>query len=203
MSIPNPFSNSTSAFRVGAVAGATNDEEFATSPHLRRQSTGSFTAGSDSIKALATISEMLRTYNILIEANTNSIKDNILQQDTNFAAMRSAIESVINAINGISERTLNLEETARENSKMLTTINNSVLARNSAMGDNRMEQFQLKVDEQTREIAYLKYCAESSSESMTIIEGRLGNLESRVSNIERLLMKPKKRQHNDVAAKMA
>ena len=205
MSATNPFSNNRNAsFRGLLVAGAGNDEEDpTTSSLLRRQSTGSFTTGSDGIKALSIISEMLGTYNNMIEANTNSIKDNALQQDTNFAAMRTAIESVIDAINGISERTLNLEETARENSKTLATIRDRVLAGNDPVVYNQMEQVQRKVDEHLRQISYLKDCAESSSESMSIIEGRLGNLESRVTNIERLLMKPKRHQQNDVAAKMA
>jgi predicted nucleic acid-binding Zn-ribbon protein len=186
------------------VAEATNDNDgdgSTTSSYLRRQSTGSFTAGSDSVKALTIISDMLETYNKMIEANTNSIKENATNQDANFAAMRSALESVIDAINGISQRALSLEDAARENADKLATISDDIAARNDLTVHARLVEFQRSLEENTGSIVELKERANASSESMCIIECRLSNLESRVSNIERLMMGGKKQNQN--AAKMA
>jgi hypothetical protein len=186
------------------VAEATNDNDgdgSTTSSYLRRQSTGSFTAGSDSVKALTIISDMLETYNKMIEANTNSIKENATNQDANFAAMRSALESVIDAINGISQRALSLEDAARENADKLATISDDIAARNDSTVHARLVEFQRSLEENTGGIVELKERADASSESMCIIECRLSNLEGRVSNIERLMMGGKKQNQN--AAKMA
>jgi predicted nucleic acid-binding Zn-ribbon protein len=203
MNVPNKSQDSNLP-NFSLVAEATNDNDgdgSTTSSYLRRQSTGSFTAGSDSVKALTIISDMLETYNKMIEANTNSIKENATNQDANFAAMRSALESVIDAINGISQRALSLEDAARENADKLATISDDIAARNDLTVHARLVEFQRSLEENTGSIVELKERANASSESMCIIECRLSNLESRVSNIERLMMGGKKQNQN--AAKMA
>jgi predicted nucleic acid-binding Zn-ribbon protein len=201
---PNPFKINETAAHILPASGVKSDDENSTaSSYMRRQSSGSFTAGSDSVKALTIISEMLETYNSMIEANTNSIKENAALQETNFTAMRSALESVIDAINGISQRSLNLEDTSRKNAEKLSSISDELIERSTPFLHKRLDEYQSRIEANERDIVYLKDCVESSSESVQIIEGRLGNLEGRVSNIERLLMKHKKRNQNDVTAKTA
>jgi hypothetical protein len=180
-----------------------NEENSTTSSYLRRQSSGSFTAGSDSAKALTIISEMLERYNNMIETNTKSIEENASVQLTNFFALQTSLESVIDAINHISQRAAGLEETAQKNAEMLAAISNELVAQSNPIVHNRLDEITQRIEETERDIVYLKDCAVSSSESIQIIEGRLGHLEGRVSNIERLLTRHKNRHQNDVAAKMA
>jgi hypothetical protein len=180
-----------------------DEENSTTSSYLRMQSSGSFTAGSNSVKALAIISEMLERYNNMIETNTKSIEENAAVQLTNLFALQTSLESVIDAINHISQRAASLEETAQKNAEKLGIISNELVAQSNPIVHNRFDEITQRVEETERDIVYLKNYAKSSSESIQIIEGRLGHLEGRVSNIERLLMRHKNRHQNDVAAKMA
>ena len=204
MDFPDPSkpTNSTDDHEQVATGGKV-DRECQISPSLRRQSTGSLTANSETSKALSIISEMLEGYNNMIESNTNSINQNATLQNANYGAMRSVLDSIINAINGMSQRASKLEEAAKANAEILTSISDVILGGEVSTLRSRLDQFQLKVEENARDIAYLKDCVESSSESMNIIESRLGSIEGRVSNIERLLMKHKNQQKNHVSAKMA
>ncbi|KAL3782776.1 hypothetical protein HJC23_003097 [Cyclotella cryptica] len=182
----------------------TNNEQVDATSIYRRQSTGSFTAhtsGNDTANALALISDMLATYNDMIEKNTNTIKENAAIQDANFAALRSTLESIIDAVNGITLRALNLENAARNNTETLAALNDGMTAGTNMAGHGRFDDFQRQVAKLERDISEIKDSDESTSESIDIIERRLGSLESRLSKIERLLMKYRK--HNDVAAKMA
>jgi chromosome segregation ATPase len=199
-----PLVNNASPVINPTIKEANADEENSTtSSYMRRQSSGSFTAGSDSVKALTIIAEMLDTYNNMIETNTKSIQENAAVQKTNFFAMQTSLESVIDAINHISQRAASLETTAQKNAENLSAISDELVAQSNPIVHNRMDEIKQKIDETERDIVFLKNCVESSSESIQIIEGRLGHLEGRVSNIERLLTKHKKQHQNDVVAKMA
>lgn len=173
-------------------AEATNDDNGSTtSSYLRRQSTG--TTDSESVKLLTIITDMLEAYNKMIEAHTNSIEENAANQDTNFAAMRLALESVIEVINGILQRALSLKNAARKNADKLATISNDIATQNDLTVDARLVEFQCSLEEN---ISSIKERADASSESMCIIECHPSNLEDRVSNIERLVMSGKKQNQN-------
>ena len=204
MDFPDPSKHiSPTDNREAIGTGGNLDGEGRTFSSLRRQSTSSLTANSDASKALSIITEMLEGYTNMIESNTNSINQNAVLQNANYGAMRSVLDSIIDAVNGISQRASILEDVAQANGEKLTSISDLVLGEGDSMLHSKLDQFRLKVEENTRDIAYLKDCVESSSESMNIIENRLGSIEGRVSNIERLLMKHNNQRKNHVSAKMA
>lgn len=191
-----------------AVEAATDNEQANASFICRRQSTGSFTTTTqatttDTTSALALISDMLGTYNQMIEANTNAIQENAEMQAMNFSLMRSALDSIIDAINGITQRAVNLEAAARTNADNLTTLKEEAIAGNNMILHNRLDDIGRLIDMNAREMVDCKNGADALSESVRIIAGRVGSLENRVSNMERLLMTPRKQNQNDVAAKMA
>jgi predicted nuclease with TOPRIM domain len=199
-----PLVNNASPAINSTIKEANADEENSTtSSYMRRQSSGSFTAGSDSVNALTIIAEMLDTYNNMIETNTKSIQENAAVQKTNFFAMQTSLESVIDAINHISQRAASLEDTVQKNAENLAAISDKLVAQSNPIVYNRMDDIQQRIEKTERDIVFLKNCVESSPESVQIIKSRLGHLEGRVSNIERLLMKHKKQHQNDVVAKMA
>ena len=190
-----------------AVEAATDNEQANASFICRRQSTGSFTTTTqatttDTTSALALISDMLGTYNQMIEANTNAIQENAEMQAMNFSLMRSALDSIIDAINGITQRAVNLEAAARTNADNLTTLKEEAIAGNNMILHNRLDDIGRRIDMIAREMVDCKNGADALSESVRLIEVRVGSLESRISNMERL-MKPRKQNQNDVAAKMA
>ena len=162
MDFPDPSkpTNSTDDHEQVATGGNV-DREGQISPSLRRQSTGSLTANSETSKALSIISEMLEGYNNMIESNTNSINQNAVLQNANYGAMRSVLDSIINAINGMSQRASKLEEAAKANAEILTSISDVILGEEVSTLRSKLDQFQLKVEENARDIAYLKDCGES------------------------------------------
>lgn len=163
-----PYQSENGHVNFSLFAEATNDDNGSTtSSYLRRQSTGSFTTGSDSVKALTIITDMLEAYNKMIEEHTNSIKENAANQDTKFAAMRLALESVIEAINGISQRALSLKNAARKNADKLATISNDIATQNDLTVDARLVEFQCSLEEN---ISSIEERADASSELMCIIE---------------------------------
>lgn len=169
----------------------------------RRQSTSSFTAhttGNDNTHALALISDMLATYNDMIEKNTNAINENAAIQETDFAAMRSTLESIIDAINGITLRTLNLEIATRQNTEALTALDEGMNAGTNVAALGHLKDFHCRVEKIEHDVLEVKDSQESTNGSFDIIERRLASLESRISNIENFLMKLRK---HDFAAKMA
>jgi hypothetical protein len=181
-----------------------NYEQVDNTSIYRMQSTNSFTAhttATDNAHALAVISDMLATYNDMIEKNTNAINENAAILETNFAAVRSTLESIIDAVNGITRRTLNLEIAARQNTETLTALTEGMTAGTNVAGLGGFKDFHCRVEKIERDILEIKDSNESTNETIDIIERRLASLENRVSNVENFLMKYRKL--NDIAAQMA
>jgi len=195
--LPNPLN-------INIATGGNNAEEDSTlASYLKKQSVRSVPSGGDSMKALTIIYEMLVTYNNMIEANTNSIKENSSLQDSNFAAMRSVLDYVINAINGISQRVLALEDGAHKSDEVLTAIGIEVASGIHPTAQTRLGEFDSRVEKNEMDMAFLKESTQSIYESVMMIEGRLETLENRLSNIGSFLMRLKKHNQNEAVAKMA
>lgn len=181
-------------------------EQVDTTFSYRRQSTGSLTADtsqSDCTNALTLISDMLQTYNEMIQNNTNAIKENAAIRDGNAAMTRETLESLIEAINGIAKRTLHLEDSANKACNEVTKLKEETVAGNNMIVDSRLDDLNVRVQTNSRDIAALKLSTKSCKDKIISFEETLGRLEDRVSSIERFFMNPQKRCRNDMSAKTA
>lgn len=179
-------------------------EQVDTTFSYRRQSTGSLTADtsqSDCTNALTLISDMLETYNEMIQNNT--IKENAAIRDGNAAMTRETLESLIEAINGIAKRTLHLEDSANKACDEVTKLKEETVAGNNMIVDSRLDYLNVRVHTNSRDIAALKLSTKSCKDKIISFEETLGRLEDRVSSIERFFMNPQKRCRNDMSAKTA